>query len=33
MGNSDNSFYAMMEDGVPQLAKRGVELIDGEHPL
>ena len=33
MGNSDNTFYAMMEDGVPQLAERGVELIEGEHPL
>jgi len=33
MGNSDNTFYAMMEDGVPQLAARGVELIEGEHPL
>ena len=33
MGNSDNTFYAMMEDGVPQLAERGVELIEGAHPL
>jgi aminoglycoside phosphotransferase (APT) family kinase protein len=33
MGNSDNTFYAMMEDGVPQLAARGVELIEDEHPL
>jgi aminoglycoside phosphotransferase (APT) family kinase protein len=28
MGNSDNAFYAMMEDGVPQLADRALELIE-----
>jgi len=33
MGHSDNSFYAMMEDGVPMLARQGVEIIDGERPL
>lgn len=28
MGNSDNTFYAMMEDGVPQLAEMGISLIE-----
>lgn len=28
MGHSDNSFYAMMEEGVPKLADRALELID-----
>jgi aminoglycoside phosphotransferase (APT) family kinase protein len=33
MGNSDSTFYAMMEDGVPQLAEHALEIIDGERPL
>ena len=33
MGNSDSSFYAMMEDGVPLLAEQAVEVIEGERPL
>ncbi len=33
MGNSDNTFYQMMEDGVPQLANSAVEIIEGERPL
>lgn len=33
MGNSDSTFYAMMEDGVPQLAAHATEIIDGERPL
>lgn len=33
MGHSDNTFYAMMEDGVPMLAEQGIELIEGERPL
>ena len=33
MGNSDSTFYAMMEDGVPQLAAHGIEIIEGERPL
>ena len=28
MGHSDNSFYAMMEDGVPQLAEMALSLIE-----
>jgi aminoglycoside phosphotransferase (APT) family kinase protein len=33
MGNSDSTFYAMMEDGVPALAEQGVAIIEGEQPL
>ncbi len=33
MGNSDSTFYAMMEDGVPQLAEHALEIIDGERPI
>ncbi len=33
MGNSDNSFYAMMEEGVPMLAEQGIEIIEGDRPL
>lgn len=33
MGNSDNSYYAMMEDGVPQLAECAIEIIEDERPL
>jgi len=33
MGHSDNSFYAMMEEGVPMLAEQGIEIIEGERPL
>jgi aminoglycoside phosphotransferase (APT) family kinase protein len=30
MGNSDSTFYAMMEDGVPLLAQDALEVIEGE---
>ncbi|WP_336325516.1 phosphotransferase family protein [Halovenus sp. HT40] len=33
MGNSDSTFYAMMEDGVPQLADHGLEIINDERPI
>ncbi|QLD87575.1 phosphotransferase family protein [Natronomonas salina] len=33
MGNSDSTFYAMMEDGVPALAEQAVEIMEGEQPL
>ncbi|MXR51243.1 phosphotransferase [Halovenus sp. WSH3] len=33
MGNSDSTFYAMMEDGVPQLAEHALEIIDDERPI
>ena len=33
MGNSDSTFYAMMEDGVPQLAEHALEIVDDERPL
>ncbi|SEN66512.1 Predicted kinase, aminoglycoside phosphotransferase (APT) family [Halorientalis persicus] len=33
MGNSDNTLYQMMEDGVPTMADHAVEIIDGERPL
>jgi aminoglycoside phosphotransferase (APT) family kinase protein len=33
MGNSDSTFYAMMEDGVPALAEQGIAIIEGEQPL
>jgi len=33
MGNSDSSFYAMMEEGVPMLAEQAVEVIEGDRPL
>jgi aminoglycoside phosphotransferase (APT) family kinase protein len=33
MGNSDNTLYQMMEDGVPTMADHAVEIIEGERPL
>ena len=33
MGNSDSTFYEMMEDGVPMLARRGLDIIEGERRL
>jgi aminoglycoside phosphotransferase (APT) family kinase protein len=33
MGNSDSTFYAMMEDGVPALAEQAVEILAGDQPL
>ncbi|MFB6142537.1 MAG: phosphotransferase family protein [Halorientalis sp.] len=33
MGNSDNTLYQMMEDGVPTMAHHAVEIIEGERPL
>jgi len=33
MGNSDSTFYAMMEDGVPLLAEQALETARGERPL
>ena len=33
MGNSDNAYYQMMVDGVPQLAAAAIEIIEGERPL
>ena len=33
MGNSDNTLYQMMEDGVPTMADHAVEIIEGDRPL
>jgi aminoglycoside phosphotransferase (APT) family kinase protein len=33
MGNSDSTFYEMMEEGVPMLADRGLEIIEGNREL
>ena len=33
MGNSDNTLYQMMEDGVPTMAGHAVEIIEGDRPL
>ena len=33
MGHSDNDFYAMMEDGVPLLAQRGLDIIEGDRAV
>ncbi len=33
MGNSDSTFYAMMEDGVPLLAEEALKTARGEYPL
>lgn len=33
MGNSDNRFYEMMDDGVPAMADQAVSIIEGDQPL
>jgi aminoglycoside phosphotransferase (APT) family kinase protein len=33
MGNSDNTFYQMMADGVPEMADHAEAIIEGERPL
>ncbi len=33
MGNSDNRFYEMMDDGVPAMAEQAVGIIEGDQPL
>lgn len=32
-GNSDDPLYPLMSDGVPQLAKRALRIIEGDEPL
>ena len=33
MGNSDNRFYEMMDDGVPAMAEQAIDIIEGDQPL